>query len=98
LNEALKISLDFQIPLHPRYLYFWDKISSEELGQLLEPKKINEISIEYSTQTKKILEKLGVPHKVKNENIVLENLEAKFSLIYYLEKNELLVIYRFHKF
>ena len=84
LNEALKISLDFQIPLHPRYLYFWDKISSEELGQLLEPKKINEISIEYSTQTKKILEKLGVPHKVKNENIVLENLEAKifFNLLF----------------
>ena len=84
LDEALKISLDFQIPLHPRYLYFWDKISSEELGQLLEPKKINEISIEYSTQTKKILEKLGVPHKVENETILLGNLEAKifFNLLF----------------
>ena len=84
LDEALKISLDFQIPLHPHYLYFWDKISLEELGQLLEPKKINEISIEYSTQTKKILEKLGVPHKVENETIVLGNLEAKifFNLLF----------------
>ncbi len=59
IDEALKISLDFQIPLHPHYLYFWDKISSEELVQLLEPKKVNETSIEYSTQIKKILEKLG---------------------------------------
>ena len=84
LDEALKISLDFQIPLHPHYLYFWDKISLEELGQLLEPKKINEISIEYSTQTKKILEKLGVPHKVENETIVLGNIEAKifFNLLF----------------
>ena len=84
LDEALKISLDFQISLHPHYLYFWDKISLEELGQLLEPKKINEISIEYSTQTKKILEKLGVPHKVENETIVLGNLEAKifFNLLF----------------
>jgi len=84
LDEALKISLDFQIPLHPHYLYFWDKISSEELGRLLEPKKINETSTLYSTQIKKILEKLGVPHKVENENIVLGNLEAKifFNLLF----------------
>ncbi len=84
LNEALKISLDFQIPLHPHYLYYWDKISSEELGQLLEPKKINDTSIEYSNQIKKILEKLGVPHKVKNKIIELENLEAKifFNLLF----------------
>jgi len=84
MDEALKISLDFQIPLHPHYLYFWDKISSEELAQLLEPKKINETSIEYSNQIKKILEKLGVPHKVENESVVLENLEAKifFNLLF----------------
>ena len=84
IDEALKISLDFQIPLHPHYLYFWDKISSKELGQLLEPKKVTETSIEYFIQTKKILEKLGTPHKVENETIVLENLEAKifFNLLF----------------
>jgi len=84
IDEALKISLDFQIPLHPHYLYFWDKISSKELGQLLEPKKVTETSIEYFIQTKKILEKLGVPHKVENETIILENLEAKifFNLLF----------------
>jgi len=84
IDEALKISLDFQIPLHPHYLYFWDKISSKELGQLLEPKKVTETSIEYFIQTKKILEKLGTPHKVENENIILENLEAKifFNLLF----------------
>jgi len=84
IDEALKISLDFQIPLHPHYLFFWDKISSKELGQLLEPKKVTETSIEYFMQTKKILEKLGTPHKVENETIVLENLEAKifFNLLF----------------
>jgi DNA polymerase II large subunit len=84
IDEALKISLDFQIPLHPHYLYFWDKISSKELGQLLEPKKVTETSIEYFIQTKKILEKLGAPHKVENETIILENLEAKifFNLLF----------------
>jgi len=84
IDEALKISLDFQIPLHPHYLYFWDKISPKELDQLLEPKKVTETSIEYFIQIKKILEKLGTPHKVENETIVLENLEAKifFNLLF----------------
>ncbi|MGH1565978.1 MAG: DNA polymerase II large subunit [Nitrosopumilus sp.] len=77
LNEALKISLEFQIPLYPKYLYYWDKISSDELIQLLKPKEINDKSIKYSIQIKKILEKLGTPHKVENETIILENQEAK---------------------
>ncbi|HII04593.1 MAG TPA: DNA polymerase II large subunit, partial [Nitrosopumilus sp.] len=84
IEEALKISLDFEFPLHPHYLYFWDKISSEELVQLLEPKNFNENNIEYPIKTKKILEKLGTPHKVKNESIILENEEAKifFNLLF----------------
>jgi DNA polymerase II large subunit len=76
LDEALKISLDFQIPLHPQFLYFWDQISSSELSEILQPKKVNEGSIEYPINVKKILEKLGVPHKQK-ESIILEENEAK---------------------
>jgi DNA polymerase II large subunit len=84
IDEALKISLDFKFPLHPHYLYFWDKISSEELAKLLDPNKFNETSIEYPIQIKKILENLGTPHKVKNETIILENQEAKifFNLLF----------------
>ena len=84
IDEALKISLDFQIPLHPQYLYFWDKISSKELEVLLKPKKFNETSIEYPLETKKILENLGTPHKVENKTIILENPEAKifFNLLF----------------
>ena len=84
IDEALKLSLDFHIPLHPQYLYFWDMISSQEFTQLLEPTKVNETFIEYSKETKKILEKLGTPHKIKNEIIILEGLEAKifFNLLF----------------
>ena len=77
LDEALKLSLDFQIPLHPKYLYYWDQISSEELSKILKPNKANENSIEYSIETKNILEKLGVPHKLNNNQIILEKEEAK---------------------
>ena len=84
LNEAFELSSNFQIPLHPEFLYYWDKLSSNELAELLEPKKINEALIEYSLHTKKILEKLGTPHKVENEAVLLENTEAKifFNLLF----------------
>ena len=84
IDDALKISLDFQIPLYPKYLYFWDLISSQELEKLLEPKKVEETLIEYSFGVKKILEKLGTPHKIKDEKIILERQEAKifFNLLF----------------
>ena len=76
VDEALKISLDFQIPLHPAYLYFWDQITTSELSEILQPTKLNENSIEYPQNVKKILEKLGVPH-IQNISIILEENEAK---------------------
>ncbi len=83
LDEALKISLDFQIPLYPKFLYFWDQISPLELSQILHPKKLNEDSIEFSLNVKKILEKLGVPH-LQKDSLVLEENEAKifYNLLY----------------
>jgi len=84
VDEAIKISLDFKIPLHPHYLYFWDKISSEDLNMLLEPIKISDTSIKYSIKLKKILENLGTPHKIENQEIILEDQEAKifFNLLF----------------
>ncbi|NIM25116.1 MAG: DNA polymerase II large subunit, partial [Nitrososphaeria archaeon] len=76
LDEALKISLDFHIPLHPKFLYFWDQISSSELLEILQPTNMNETSIEYPLKVKKILEKLGIPHLQKN-SLILEENEAK---------------------
>ncbi|MBS1267907.1 MAG: DNA polymerase II large subunit [Nitrosopumilus sp.] len=84
IDDALKISLDYKISLYPKYLYFWDMISSQELEKLLEPKKISETSIEYPLKIKKILEKLGTPHKIENEIIILDKQEAKifFNLLF----------------
>ncbi|MDH3192145.1 MAG: DNA polymerase II large subunit [Nitrosopumilus sp.] len=84
LDDALKLSLDFKIPLHPKYLYFWDQISTEELQKLLYPIKLNENLIEYDLENKNILEKLGVPHIKNNKKLILEYQEAKifFNLLF----------------
>ena len=42
IDDAFDISLKFGIPLHPHYLFYWDKISHAELQLILEPIKIDE--------------------------------------------------------
>ena len=67
VDEALELSLGDGIALHPRYLYFWDMITTEELAVLLEPREVNAgdagTSILYPPRAKRILEKLGTPHR-----------------------------------
>lgn len=83
-DEALKLSLDFKMPLHPRYLYCWYYITHDEFSKLLEPVDIKEESITYNISIKPILEKLGVPHKVRNDVLILEDVEARifFNLLF----------------
>ena len=83
-DETLEISLKFKIPLHPKYLYYWDQISAEEFSEILLPTDIQEKSIHYPITCKPILEKLGVPHKMQNTSIILEEDEAKifFNLLF----------------
>ena len=47
-------------------------------------KSLKENKIEYTIEIKKILEKLGTPHKIVNQSIILENDEAKifFNLLF----------------
>jgi len=77
LEEAFEISLNFKIPLHPHYLYYWDKISSEEFKEILQPNNIDTNSISYSITYKPTLEKLGVPHTISDGQAILEGDEAK---------------------
>ncbi|MEK6862255.1 MAG: DNA polymerase II large subunit, partial [Nanoarchaeota archaeon] len=87
-KKAIEISLKFKTPLHPRYTYRWDEINKEQLIILLEwykkatfdvggiilPLVIKDITNKDSNNPKRILELLGVPHKcVLNENIVIQN-------------------------
>ena len=76
-DEALTLSLDFLIPLHPKFLFFWDFLSIQELKEILNPKEIGESSIRYSENVKPILEKLGVPHESSTDSILLKEDEAK---------------------
>ena len=83
-EEAIDLSLKLKIPLHPKYLFYWDQINLEEFEEILKPISINNLSILYPLCCKPILEKLGAPHKLEKNHIVLENEEAKifFNLLF----------------
>lgn len=81
--EALTLSQKCHFPLHPQYTYFWRDISFEALSMLrstlIKSKKIiengdmREIHIPIDKSIKKILEELGIPHAIKQQNIIIED-------------------------
>ncbi|MFX1378495.1 MAG: DNA polymerase II large subunit [Promethearchaeota archaeon] len=75
--EAIKISREYNIPLHPCYLDFWGNITLEDL-ELLRNALIKNfsnseqrITLNYEKSIKKILEKAFIPHKIKDNKILL---------------------------
>jgi len=77
LDEAFRISLNFGIGLHPHYLYYWDQITIEEFEKILKPTKFDADLVIYPMDAKDVLEKLGVPHEVAGNTLLLKDVEAK---------------------
>jgi len=84
---AKKISNIFKIPLHPQHIFYWTNINKKEIFELwqwLSTAKIKkendnvEKIILPNSESKKILEKIGLQHLlVNNEYVVIQNEEAK---------------------
>ncbi len=92
IEEAIKFSKDFGVPLHPAYIFYWTQISKEEFFGLikwLKNSKINEkIIFPYTSSDrekfklgKRALELLGIEHEVTIENVVLSETNSKALLI-----------------
>ncbi|MFW9941612.1 MAG: DNA polymerase II large subunit, partial [Candidatus Thorarchaeota archaeon] len=91
-EEAIKISKEFNIPLHPSFTDFWGNISIEELNTLrkffirgfssLEKK----IVLDNNENIKKILEKAFIIHSVKENKIIFSKaMNLIYSEIFKLE-------------
>lgn len=68
-EEAVTISEEHNVPLHPKYTYFWNYLEKEDLEALLDWDQKT-----YSHKIKEILEVLGVPHKVREGEFIIESL------------------------
>ncbi|MDX1371796.1 MAG: DNA polymerase II large subunit, partial [Nitrososphaeraceae archaeon] len=72
IEEAFEISKNWNIPLHPKYSFYWESISIDDLILLQETfikqfENLESIQIPYQDNLKDILERLGVIHYLKNE-------------------------------
>jgi len=92
-EEAITISRGLFIPLHPRYTYFWENVSTDELKVLrewleepirarMEAGGSGKLVASSKAVPKQILDKACVPHRVIDGKIVFEDaavMEALFS-------------------
>ena len=93
-EEAVKLSEEFKIPLHPKYIFYWNQISKEQFKGLIDWLKNSraegKIIFPYARVDqekfeigKRALELLGIEHEVTIENVVLD-IEKSKSLLFNL--------------
>ncbi|MCD6509785.1 MAG: DNA polymerase II large subunit [Thermoprotei archaeon] len=83
-EEALELSLKLGIPLHPRFTYLWENVSVEEVRQLIVEMRrrariterhggyARKIEVVLSARGKRTLERMGIPHKVKDGIVIID--------------------------
>jgi DNA polymerase II large subunit len=90
-KEALAITKQLAIPLHPYFTYPWHDITIEEYFQLREDILAHQLADPYDLkkfltrdsglvlspqfQSKRLLERLGIPHIVKKEHVIINGHE-----------------------
>lgn len=90
-QRALLISEKLNIPLHPYYTFYWKTVTKDKLLELLswlersnikkEKNELNKIILPLKESPKRVLELLGIPHLVvNNEFVVIEKQEATILL------------------
>jgi len=80
--ECLALSRTLNIPLHPKFTYFWEGISTDELvvlrsafthsTQIIEKERLKTIELPMMLDVKAILEWLCIQHKVNSDKIIIE--------------------------
>jgi|TARA_Y100000034_G_scaffold109221_1_gene140313 DNA polymerase II large subunit len=73
-ETALKLSQDFDIPLHPNFTFFFDALDDKQIILLK-----NYIGTEMNANQpeKKLLELIGCPHKIKDNKLMLTEQDKK---------------------
>jgi len=92
LEQAMDLSQKFEIPLHPKYIFYWTEISHDEFfglvdwikcarlsGKIIFPYRKNEQ--DKFKLGKRALELLGIEHDVTIEDVVLSRENSRALLV-----------------
>ncbi len=77
-EKAVRLSKEKGYPLHPNYIYFWDYVGVDEIKELRDwiskESNINDhLHIKNKESIKEIMEQIGIPHKIEDEKIIIED-------------------------
>ncbi|MHA1652262.1 MAG: DNA polymerase II large subunit, partial [Candidatus Helarchaeota archaeon] len=93
-DETLILAEKLQIPIHPKYNYFWNNISEQEILLLRYWLKTGEFNstdstlrINFDKKMKKFLEKLGIPHDLRDNQIIFSENAKVINAIFALDSN-----------
>jgi DNA polymerase II large subunit len=79
VDEAFEISKKLGLALHPKYSFYWDSLTVDEV-LYLKDRLSGEMPLAYDTKLKDILELLGVVHSITHDQINLEDNSQATSL------------------
>jgi len=78
-SEAFLLSETLDVPLHPRYLFYWDLATPSELLLLRQHLSMKvkglgnwAVTARRESEVKLLLERIGVPHTMEGDQITLE--------------------------
>ncbi|MEE8167902.1 MAG: DNA polymerase II large subunit [Candidatus Hydrothermarchaeales archaeon] len=84
-EEALQLSKEYNVPLHPRYTYFYHDVEKEDLKQLTSWLSTGELVDDSlmlkNSEEKRILELVGVPHSVKAGKVRIREYKPLISVL-----------------
>ncbi len=94
IREAINFSKGNDIPLHPKYTYMYEHLDKDELVNLvnyvkgmerekiigLEGKEVLRLK-NANDDNKKLLEKICIPHKLRDNTIIIDNPEALIETV-----------------
>ena len=89
-HAAITLAHKADIPLHPDFTYFWRSISKEQLllflgwwrkcNKIIENGKIQKAVLPLKEEPKRVMELLGIPHVVSNNEFVVFDKDHLFAI------------------
>src|SRR5919107_241659 len=79
VDEAFEISKKLGLALHPKYSFYWDSLTVEEV-LYLKDRLSSDMQLPFDTRLKDILERLGIVHSIMHDQISLDDSNQATSL------------------
>ena len=90
-EEAIRLSKEYKIPLHPKFIFYWNEISNDEflglINWLIHSRIEKRLILPYDKSSqekfkmgKRALELLGIEHDVMIESVIVSNENTKALL------------------